>query len=139
MSCIHSRAGRASPFLACAAVILGCALPVDGASFQASRATGPDQLFLQPILEFAFEYPSFSASLESAAPAYKDGSAFAILSDVELFDLMEGGQGNHSESGMAGVRQFILLVILVGAVVRYLTSDSFYAWAADVFGPFGGY
>jgi hypothetical protein len=42
---------------------------------------------------------------------------------------------NRSENEEGGVRRFILLAILFGAALRYLTSPAFYRWAADVFNP----
>ena len=142
--CRRRRVGETSWLLAFALVILACALPVNADTLPASHAVAPDRLFDPPLLVSALvsasELPSFSTDLLSPAEESKDWFAFAtVSSETDTLDLLADQHDNRSESGAEGVRRFILLAILFGGALRYLTSPAFYAWAVDVFGPLGGY
>ena len=66
----------------------------------------------------------------------KDGFSLATLhSEADALNLLANPDDSPSESGTKGVRRFILLTILFGAALRYLTSSAFYDWAAEVFDP----
>ncbi|MCX6627645.1 MAG: hypothetical protein NTW28_08460, partial [Candidatus Solibacter sp.] len=83
---------------------------------------------------------SFSPDSLPHAGVPEDGLAFAVVpAETDTFDLMAGRRDDRPESGTAGVRRFVLLTILFGAALRYLTSPAFYEWAADVFDPLDGY
>lgn len=138
------RVGEASWLLAFALLILACALPVNADTLPAGYAVAPDRLFDPPLLVSALvsasELPSFSTDLLSPAEESKDGFAFAtVSSETDTLDLLADQHDNRSESGAEGVRRFILLAILFGGAVRFLTSPVFYDWAADVVDPLGGY
>ena len=147
--CRRRRVGETSWLLAFALVILACALPVNADTLPASHAVAPDRLFDPPLFDppllvsalvSASELPSFSTDLLSPAEESKDWFAFAtVSSETDTLDLLADQHDNRSESGAEGVRRFILLAILFGGALRYLTSPAFYAWAVDVFGPLGGY
>jgi len=63
----------------------------------------------------------------------------SVPADADAFDLLAEWHGNRPDGGALGVRRFILLVILFGAALHFLTSPAFYAWAADVFDPRKGF
>ena len=142
--CRRRRVGETSWLLAFAWLILACALPVNADTLPASHAVAPDRLFDPPLsvsaLVSASELPSFGTDLVLRAEESKDGFAFAtVSSETDPLDLLADQHDNRSESGADGVRRLILLAILFGGALRYLTSPAFYAWAVDVFGPLGGY
>jgi hypothetical protein len=126
--------------LAFALVILACAIPMSADTLVASQAAVPDRLFSTSLAAAASDFPSFGTELVLHPDEYGDGLAFAgVPSATDTFDLLTNGQDNRSESGGEGVRRFILLVILFGGALRFLTSPLFYDWAADVFDPLDGY
>ena len=142
--CGRRRVGETGWLLAFALVILACALPVNADTLPASHAAAPDRLFDPPLsvsaLVSASELLSFSTDLVLRAEESKDGFAFGtVSSETDPLDLSADQQDNRSESGTEGVRRFILLAILFGGAVRFLTSPAFYDWASDVFDPRGGY
>jgi hypothetical protein len=106
----------------------------------ASQAAVPDRLFNTSLAASASEFPSFSTEYVLHPEKSGDGLAFAAIPyGADTLDLFANGQDNRSESGGEGVRRFILLVILFGGALRFLTSPVFYDWAADVFDPLDGY
>ena len=147
--CRRRRVGETSWLLAFGLVILACALPVNADTLPASHAVAPDRLFDPPLFDppllvsalvSASQLPSFSTDLLSPAEESRGGFAFAtVSSETDTLDLLADQHDNRSESGAEGVRRLILLAILFGGALRYLTSPAFYAWAVDVFGPLGGY
>ena len=68
-----------------------------------------------------------------------DARLNSVPADADAFDLLAEWHGNRPDGGALGVRRFILLVILFGAALHFLTSPAFYAWAADVFDPRKGF
>jgi hypothetical protein len=105
----------------------------------ANRDVVPDRLFNTSLAASASDFPFFSTDLVLHAEN-GDGLAFAAVPyTTDTLDLLTNGQDNRSESGGEGVRRFILLVILFGGALRFLTSPVFYDWAADVFDPLDGY
>ena len=138
--CLRRRAGEAGRLLAFALVILACAVPMSADTLAASQAVVPDQLFNTSLAASAGDFPFFGTELVSHAEENGDGLAFAAIpNSADTFDLLTNGQDNRSESGGEGVRRFILLAILFGGILRFLTSPVFYDWAADVFDPLDGY
>jgi hypothetical protein len=130
--------------LAFAVSILACALPLNADTLPAGQAIALDGLFdsslLLPALESANEFPSISPDLALPSGGYRNEYAFGVIpSPAESLGFLGDPQDNRSENGAEGVRRFILLTILFGAALRFLTSPAFYAWAADVFDPLDGY
>ena len=84
----------------------------------------------------AGEFPSIGADLVLRAEEHLDGLVFAAMpSETDTLDLLTDRRDLRSENGTQGIRRFILLAILFGAALRYLTSAAFCEWAADVFAP----
>jgi hypothetical protein len=138
--CLRRRAGETGRLVAFALVILACAVPLNAVTLAASHAVVPDRLFNTSLSTSASEFPSFGTESVLRAEENGDGLLFArVPSATDTFDLLTNGQDNRSESGGEGVRRFILLAILFGGALRFLTSPVFYDWAADVFDPFDGY
>lgn len=136
---LRSRVGKTSWVLACALTILGCALPVNADTLQASHAVAPDRLVDPSLFVSGGEFLSFSTDLVPHAEAYEILSAFvAVPSDSPTLDLLPDRR-DPAENGEAGVRRFLFFAILFGAALRYLTSPAFYDWAADVFNPLDEY
>jgi hypothetical protein len=131
----HRHFGETSWLWAVALVILACALPLQAATLPASHAVAPDRLFEPSSLVPAGEYPSFGADLQEDERLV----SAAFPSATGTLDLLADVGDDPSESGTEGVRRVILLAILFGGVLRYLTSQAFYDWAADVFSPLDGY
>jgi hypothetical protein len=137
---LRRRAGKTNWLLAFALAIYACALPASADTLPASHAVAPDRLFSPPLLESASEFPSFRTDLVPQAGADQGGLAFGVVpSETDSLDSSADRHDNRSENGAAGVRRFLLLTILFGAALRYLTSPTFYEWAADVFDPLDGY
>ena len=138
--CLRRRAGEAGRLLALALVILACTVPMSADTLAASQAVVPDRLFNTSLAASASDFPSFSTELVLHPEENGDGLAFAAVPyATDTLDLLTTGQDNRSESGGEGVRRFILLAILFGGALRFLTSPVFYDWAADVFDPLDGY
>jgi hypothetical protein len=135
----HTRScAKTITLLALSVVILACVQPMNADTLPASPAVAP---VLDPsLLISASEFPSFSSDLALPTEAYSAGFAFALVpSEAGSFDLLAGRRDTRTESGAEGVRRFLLLAIVFGAALRFLTSPAFYKWAADVFGPLDGY
>ena len=136
--------GEVSRLLPFALTILACALPLSADIIPASQSVAPDRMF-DPSLSLvtlvsAGEFPSIGADLVLRAEEHLDGLVFAAMpSETDTFDLLTDRRDLRSENGTQGIRRFILLAILFGAALRYLTSAAFCEWAADVFDPLGGY
>jgi hypothetical protein len=106
----------------------------------ASQAVLPDQLFNTSLAASASDFPPFGTELVLHSEENGDSLAFAAVPyAADTLGILTNGQDNRSESGGEGVRRFILLAILFGGILRFLTSPVFYDWAADVFDPFDGY
>jgi hypothetical protein len=138
----HRHFGETSWLWIIALVILACALPLKAATVPASHVVAPDGLFDPSSLVSASEYPSFGADLHEAdlhEDEYDGRLVSAFPSATGTLDLLADVGDDPSESGTEGVRRVILLAILFGGVLRYLTSQAFYDWAADVFSPLDGY
>ena len=138
--CLRRRAGEASRVLALALVILACTVPMSADTLAVSQAVVPDRLFNTSLATSASDFPFLSTELVLHAEENGDGLAFAAVPyAADTFDLLTNGQDDRSESGGEGVRRFILLAILFGGILRFMTSPVFYDWAADVFDPLDGY
>jgi hypothetical protein len=88
----------------------------------------------------ASEFPSVGADLLLRAAEPRELFALAAFpSEADTLNLLADPHDDRSENGAEGVRRFILLTILFGAALRFLTSPAFYEWAADVFDPLDGY
>lgn len=138
--CFRRCVGKTSWFSAFASVILVCTLPVNADTLPASHAAAPDRLFDASLLVSAGELPSVSADSALQPGVKEDALAFRVVpSESETLDLLAGRRDDRSESGEAGVRRFLVLAIIFGAALRYLTSPAFYDWAADIFDPLDEY
>jgi hypothetical protein len=130
------RVGLVVATLAC-----GTVLSADTLVFQ--HAVGPDRLFDPSLVSAsvsASEFPTIGADLLLRADEPRDLLAFAAFpTDASSLNLLAAPPDDPAENGAKGVRRFIVLSILFGAVLRFLTSAAFYAWAADVFDPLDGY
>jgi hypothetical protein len=138
--CFGRRVGKASRLLAFAMVILACTLPVDADTLPASHAVAPDGLFQALLLVSVADVPSTSTVLVFGPEANGDALVFDTPpSEVNATDFTAQWLwlDDRSETGAYGVRRFMLLAILLGAVLRFLTSATFLRWAVDVFGPDG--
>jgi hypothetical protein len=136
--------GKASSLLAFALTLLAGALPVSAHTIPASQSVAADRLFglSLPVVALVStgEFPSIGTDLVLRAEQHPDRLVFAAVpSETDALDLLTDRRDTPSENGTQGVRRFILLAILFGAALRYLTSSTFYEWAADVFDPLGGY
>ena len=119
--------------------VMAFVLPVSADTFSANQRVATDQMLDVSSLVSTTEYPSGADSV-LLAEEHKDPSALVpSYSENEALDLLADTSGNLSETGEGGVRRFIFLAILFGAALRYLTSPTFYKWAAEVFDPLGGY
>ena len=129
--------------MALAVAILACSLPLSADTLALGHALAQDRLFDPSLVAAsvsASEFPSIGADLLLRAEEPRDLFAFiAIASEADNLHVLADRQDDQSGSGAEGVRRFILLTILFGAVLRFLTSPAFYAWAADVFDPLDGY
>jgi hypothetical protein len=137
--CFGRGVWTASRFLAFALVILSCTLPVSANTYPPNHSVKPDGLFQAPLLLSAVALPSTDTGSALPSEVDEDGLAFgALRSEVTGTDYSQQWPwfDDRSETGAYGVRRFTLLAILFGAVVRFLTSATFYRWAADVFGPY---
>jgi hypothetical protein len=105
----------------------------------ASHAAVPDRLFDTSLSSSSSEFPTSGTELLLRTEDNGDGLIFAGVPSPDTFGLLTNGQSDQSESGGEGVRRFILLAIVFGGALRFLTSSLFYDWAADVFDPFDGY
>lgn len=137
--CLRRRVFELIRLLAFALVILACAVPMSADTLAASLATVPDRLFDTSLSTSTGEFSTSGAELLLRTEDNGDGLLFAGVPSPDTFDLLKNGQSDQSESGGEGVRRFILLAILFGGALRFLTSSLFYDWAADVFDPFDGY
>ena len=129
--------------MALAVGILAYGLPLSADTLAVGHALVPDPLFDPSLVAAsvsASEFPSIGADLLLRAEEPRDLFAFiAFASEADTLRGLADRQDDRSESGAEGVRRFILLTILFGAILRFLTSSAFYAWAADVFDPLDGY
>jgi len=129
--------------MALAFAILACSLPLSADTLALGHALAQDRLFDPSLVAAsvsASEFPSIGADLLLRVEEPRDLFAFiAIASEADTLHGLADQQDDRSESGAEGVRRFILLTILFGAILRFLTSSAFYAWAADVFDPLDGY
>ena len=129
--------------MALAVAILACSLPLSADTLAVGHALAQDRLFDPSLVAAsvsASEFPSIGADLLLRVEEPRDLFAFiAIASEADTLHGLADQQDDRSESGAEGVRRFILLTILFGAILRFLTSSAFYAWAADVFDPLDGY
>ena len=136
--------GRAGWLIACAAAGLVCALPVNAGTIPTGHYIALERL-VDPsptagVLIPAGGYSSGGTDTALGAAELPGDTLFAVLPDESYaLDLLSGGQDAPGGSGRRGVRRFILLALLLGAVLRYLTSPGFCKWAADVLDPLGGY
>lgn len=106
----------------------------------ASHASVPDRFFDTSLSTSASEFPSYGTELVLHTEEGADGLLVAgVPYASDTLGLLANGQDDRSESGAEGVRRFILLAILFGGALRFLTSPVFYDWAADVFDPLDGY
>ena len=130
-------------YIALAIGILACSLPLTADTLALSHAATQDRLFDPSLVAAsvsASEFPSIGADLLLRAEEPRDLFAFvAFASETDTLHVLADRQEDRSENGTEGVRRFILLTILFGAALRFLTSSAFYAWAADVFDPLDGY
>jgi hypothetical protein len=128
---------------ALAVAILACGLPLSADTLTVNHAVAPDRLFDPSLLSASVsssEFPSIGADLLLRAEEPRELFGLAAFpSEADTLNLLVEQKDDRSESGAEGVRRFILLTILFGAVLRFLTSPAFYAWAADVFDPLDGY
>jgi len=134
---------NAGRHVAVAVAMMTCyGLPLSADTLVVKSAVAPDKLFdpsLVSVSVSAGEFPSIGADLLLRAEP-KDLFAFAAFpSEADTLNLLAERQDDYSESGTAGVRRFIVLTILFGGLLRFLTSSAFYAWAAEVFDPLDGY
>jgi hypothetical protein len=129
--------------MALAVAILAYSLPLSADTLAVGHALVPDPLFDPSLVAAsvsASEFPSIGADLLLRAEEPRDLFAFVgFASEADTLHVFADHQDDRSESGAEGVRRFILLTILFGAILRFLTSPAFYAWAAEVFDPLDGY
>ncbi len=95
-----------------------------------------DRLFDPAVVLSGGEAAPSNPDLALRPGDLRDSFALATLhSEADSLDLLANPDDSSSNSGTRGVRRFILLTILFGAALRYLTSAAFYNWAAEVFDP----
>jgi hypothetical protein len=138
--CFGRHVGKASRLLAFAMVILACTLPVDADTLPARHAVAPEGVLQASLPVSVGDLPSTSPVLVFGPEADGDGLVFdAPPSEEHATDYTAQWQwfDDRSQTGSNGVRRFMLLAILSGAVVRFLTSATFYRWAVDIFRPDG--
>jgi len=132
-----------SQYVAFAVVMLASGKAVSADTLVFRHVTVPDRLFEPSLVSAsvaASEFPSIGADLLLRADEPRDLLAFAAFpTDGGSLNLLADRQDDPAENGGKGVRRFIVLSILFGAVLRFLTSAAFYSWAADVFDPLDGY
>ena len=133
-NCLHRRAGKSGWFLAFASVFVACALPANADSLRSRHAVTPDQLFDPAVLLSGELAPSSPDLMLRTEEPQEEFSLATLHTEADTLDLLANPDDGPS-SGARGVRRFILLTILFGAVLRYLTSRAFYDWAAEVFDP----
>jgi hypothetical protein len=134
--CLRRHAGEAGWLLALASAFLVCALPVNADTLRSRHAVTQDRLFDPAVTLSSGEPASSSPDLGLRTEDPKDGFSLATLhSEADTLDLLANPDDSPSDTGAKGVRRFILLTILFGAALRYLTSAAFYNWAAEVFDP----
>lgn len=134
--CLRRHAGEAGFFLALAVVFLVCALPANADTLRTRHAAAPDRLFDPSLFLSGGELAPSSPDLALRTEDLKDGFSLATLhTEADTLDLLANPDDSPADSGAKGVRRFIVLTILFGAVLRYLTSTAFYDWAAEVFDP----
>ena len=122
--------------MAFALVFVAYAVPANADSLRSRHAVTPDQLFDPAALLSGGELAPSSPDLVLRTEGLKDDfSLTALHSEADTLDLLANPDDSLSSSGATGVRRFILLAILFGAALRYLTSRAFYDWAAEVFDP----
>jgi hypothetical protein len=125
--------------LAIALVMLVWALPVNADTLRAHHAVSavaPDRLFDASLL--VPEGQLSALSTETAAQPEDTRSAVALARlpfAMETLNISAVVRDDQPENAEGGVRRFILLAILLGAAIRFLTSPAFYRWAADIFNP----
>ena len=129
--------------MALAVGMLAYSLPLSADTLAVGHALAPDRLFDPSLVAAsvsASEFPSIGADLLLRAEEPRDLFAFGAFASKRTLSMywrigrMIGPRAARKES-----RRFILLTILFGAILRFLTSPAFYAWAADVFDPLDGY
>jgi hypothetical protein len=113
--------------LAIALVILVWALPANADTLRTRPVAAPDRLFDASLLPQG-ELPTLSTGLVAQPQDNRAGL-------VESLNISWVTRDDRSGTDEGGVRRFIVLAILLGAAIRYLTSPAFYRWAADVFNP----
>ena len=134
--CLRRQAGKAGWFLAFALAFLVCVLPANADTLRTKHAAAPDHLFEGSTLFTAGAPAPSSPDSVLRAEELRDGFSLATLhSEADTLDLLANPDDGPSDTGAKGVRRFIVLTILFGAVLRYLTSATFYNWAAEVFDP----
>lgn len=122
--------------MALALAFLVCALPANADTLHSRHAATSDRLF-EPAVPLSGGEPAVSnPDLVIRTEDLKDGFSLATLhSEADTLDLLANPDDSPSGGGTKGVRRFILLTILFGGVLRFLTSAAFYNWAAEVFDP----
>jgi len=134
--CLRRHAGEAGWLLAFAVAFLVCAVPANADTLHSRPAATPDRLFDPVVMLSGGELVSSSPDLALRTDDLKDGFSLTTLhSEADALNLLANPDDSSSDSGTKGVRRFILLTILFGAALRYLTSAAFYNWAAEVFDP----
>ncbi len=134
--CLRRHARESSWLLAFAVALLVCAFPANADTLHARHAVTPDRLFVPAGMLSGGEPAPSSPDLGLRTEDLKDGFSLASLrSEADTLDLLANPDDSPSDSGAKGVRRFIVLTILFGAALRYLTSSAFYDWAAEVFDP----
>jgi hypothetical protein len=110
-------------------------LPANADSLRSKHAVTSDRLFDPAVMLSDGELVPSSPDLVLHTEELKDSSLSALHTEADTLDLLANPDDSPSGSGARGIRRFILLTILFGAVLRYLTSRAFYDWAAEVFDP----
>jgi len=140
--CFGRRFGKASRLLASASVIFAFTLPVDADTLRANPAVAPAGIFQESPLVPVADLPSSSAVPLFHPAATGDEMVLDVPPSVVTatdFTAQWPWLDDRGPTGAYGVKRFMLLALLFGAALRFLTSDTFYKWAAEVFGPTGGY
>src|SRR6185436_3604549 len=107
--------------MALAFAILACSLPSSADTLAVGHALAQDRLFDPSLVAAsvsASEFPSIGADLLLRVEEPRDLFAFiAIASEADTLHGLADQQDDRSESGAEGVRRFILLTILFGAIL----------------------